>query len=462
MESKFKKGIRNLFNRKLIQKDEQKITAVQLLGLGLILLGVVVTLIFIFSGGGQCGIEPTAEKVALTFLVISLGIAFAFPDLLQDHSGGLSTMRVVVFMMTNVLCMLFIKFGWTADSFSAMGIDGYWVSIVAFVFGAKAAQSYFENMKGAPAPQTPVSTLSNTTVTEDMVRLAIAQNKTALMAKHANIQSLSDTLKNGGHVVAIYIHDRNTENLPRELDVVLPDGAHAKVPTEIVSGLGNSRPQIGQATDNITDSRSQDYPGSVCCLVTSDDMPGFTGAVTSGHIFTRGGFQDYNGLVPDSQVRSAAIGGNNMGDFYFQYMKPDQDLAIVRITDKSSLFNNYVYLEKGYYNVSNADIGTPTPNVTIMSKDGKVRDAYILDYNVEMNFPYAGYINPMKNLIFLGDTPDKNDCKTVSKGGDSGSCVYHKQTRKMIGMLLGGNDRMTYVLPIEKTLDDFNFKPITK
>ena len=78
-----------------------------------------------------------------------LGFAFAFPDLLQDQNKGLSTMRIVTFMMINVICMLLLKVGWNCKSFEDIGINGYWMGIIAFVFGAKAAQSYFES-KTAP------------------------------------------------------------------------------------------------------------------------------------------------------------------------------------------------------------------------------------------------------------------------------------------------------------------------
>ena len=63
------------------------------------------------------------------------------------------------------------------------------------------------------------------------------------------------------------------------------------------------------------------------------------------------------------------------------------------------------------------------------------------------------------HLTDIADT-DKNKSTTVSSGGDSGSCVYHKQSGKMIGMLLGGNDTFSFVLPFEQTLKNNNFKLI--
>ncbi|MFX6036218.1 hypothetical protein ABTE74_22795, partial [Acinetobacter baumannii] len=64
------------------------------------------------------------------------------------------------------------------------------------------------------------------------------------------------------------------------------------------------------------------------------------------------------------------------------------------------------------------------------------------------------------NIISIGSTNDRTTSQSVSVGGDSGSCVYHKASGKLIGLLLGGNNKFTFVLPIQETLNSFNFKTI--
>ena len=54
-------------------------------------------------------------------------------------------MRIVVFMITNVICLLLIKIGWETGDLKEIGVDQYWVAIIAFVFGAKATQAFFES-----------------------------------------------------------------------------------------------------------------------------------------------------------------------------------------------------------------------------------------------------------------------------------------------------------------------------
>jgi hypothetical protein len=81
-----------------------------------------------------------AEEVAVIFFDIMLGVAFAFPDMLKDENQQVSTMRITVFMFVNVICMLLLKIGWDKTSFEEIGINGYWMGIIGFLFGAKAAQ----------------------------------------------------------------------------------------------------------------------------------------------------------------------------------------------------------------------------------------------------------------------------------------------------------------------------------
>lgn len=140
--------------RKLIHNAEEKISYLQIIGFGVILFALIYLFIEQVTGKLDGGI------VATDFFSIMLGIAFAFPDLLRGNQG-LSTMRIVVFMMINVICILLLKIGWGAGSLKDIGLDQWWMGVIAFVFGAKATQSYFESKLAVPPAaqnQSPAST----------------------------------------------------------------------------------------------------------------------------------------------------------------------------------------------------------------------------------------------------------------------------------------------------------------
>ena len=133
-------------DRKLIRNSEDKISILQIIGFIVILSALIYLIIEQLLGKLD---DKGGGIIAMDFFAIMLGVAFAFPDLLRDANNGLSTMRMVVFMMTNVICILLLKIGWGQTSLTAIGLNQYWMGVIAFVFGAKATQSYFENKPAA-------------------------------------------------------------------------------------------------------------------------------------------------------------------------------------------------------------------------------------------------------------------------------------------------------------------------
>lgn len=130
--------------RKLLHNSADKISYLQIIGFLVILIGLIDLIITQIVG------KLSGEVIAIDFFAITLGFAFAFPDLLKDSNKGLSTMRIVVFMMVNVICMLLLKIGWEAKSLHDIGLDQYWMGVIAFIFGAKATQTYFESKLAVP------------------------------------------------------------------------------------------------------------------------------------------------------------------------------------------------------------------------------------------------------------------------------------------------------------------------
>lgn len=134
-----------------------------MLGLGLILLGIFYFATFLIPSTVTDLIPwlrledtPESKEVAIAFFTTMLGVAFAFPDMLKGQTKEISTMRIIVFMLANVITMLLIKMGWEHDSLSDIGLDGYWMGLIAFLFGAKATQSYIEFLRSEAAKMSKI------------------------------------------------------------------------------------------------------------------------------------------------------------------------------------------------------------------------------------------------------------------------------------------------------------------
>jgi len=163
-------------NRKLIQRNETKVSILQIIGFVLLVIGVVSLVVCSF-----CKLEQISTVISISFFITMLGFSFAFPSLLEGNDG-LSTLRIVVFMVTNVVCMLLLRIGWSQgiQSLKNIGLDQYWVALIAFVFGAKATQSFFEsrmaNLGGQNVLTSPNQDNGQAEVPERIIKEAIDKN----------------------------------------------------------------------------------------------------------------------------------------------------------------------------------------------------------------------------------------------------------------------------------------------
>ena len=320
----------------------------------------------------------------------------------------------------------------------------------------KQLAQYFGTKKRA----TFVATQSINLSKPQLVKLAVEEHAASLFSKHSNIVSVSDAY-NGvdDYHVTIYLKDGHSAALPEQLSLKI-NGQTVFIPTEIITDAGTAIPHIAQSIDELSDSKSPNYYGSICCLVQSNSNPDFKGIVTSGHVFTNGDFLDYGGVIDEAERRSALINGNAKAKLFFQQMTYKQDVAILQLEEAFDANSSYISFAKGYHTITDADLKTTKANVVIASRQQNTREAFVLDYNVSFEISYFNAPQLIRNIILIGSTNDRNTSLTVTKGGDSGSCVYHKQTGQLIGMLLGGNNKFSFVLPLQDTLNAFNFKPL--
>ncbi|MEP7197972.1 MAG: hypothetical protein ABI851_15745 [Saprospiraceae bacterium] len=461
------KRFSSFLQRDLIKKDEGKLTYVQLFGFVLIILGIIYFASFLLPSGIidilpflKLDEHPESSEVPIAFFTIMLGIAFAFPDMLKGQTKEISTMRIIVFMFSNAICMLILKIGWDKHSLGEIGLDGYWMGVIAFLFGAKATQAYFENAKSfLPSNQSTDTSKGQIQISKIAIaQIAKVQNEEKLHAQFPSIEFASDTLKNGESCLTLYLKDNNKTGIPSFVTAEINETNTVKVQTEIVTNIGEGKPHVAQLTNNIANKNTSEFLGSICCMVESTVNSNLNGVLTSGHIFTNGKFIDFDGFVNSNQSFDTLSNENSIGELYFQQMVPNQDLAIVKLNNAISLQTELMKFSSGFYKISESDLNSPTKNVTILSKDNNKRDAFIIDINVSMRLFYDVAQKIMRNIVLIGTDKDKNNSKTISTPGDSGSCVYHKNTGKIIGMLLGGNDKFSFVLPFEQTLIDNNFK----
>jgi hypothetical protein len=442
-----------LINRNFIEKNEGRLTVLQFIGFLVLIFGITgLVFIGIFAGA------RAPQLVSITFFATMLGFALAFPSLLEG-TEGMSTMRIIVFMVTNVICMLLLKIGWASGivSLKDIGLDQYWMGVIAFVFGAKAMQSFFESKMAVPFQKNENNqrTPSQLTVSQQ-AKLAVLQYEQFLKVKFPNIASVSDSIrkndiKEAQPLLLLYVRDSDIADMPSQVTLRTPDGVETPIPVEIIAEVGGGEIHLGQQ-DRIT----APSPGSICCLVTKD---GKTLIATAGHVYSRGKSTDYGGELDISEQLPFEINGVATGKWIFQLINYKNDIAIGVIDDFKTDEACLCFKEKGHYSVTDNDVLTAT-KVKLVSgaSSQKVREGYILDYNTAWDVPYKDKKSSKNKIILIGSTPDRVTSRRVSEPGDSGGLVYEPASGNLIGMILGGNEKFTWVLPMKEVLEKFNYQ----
>jgi len=446
------KYLNKLKRRKLVSINETSISYLQIFGIFLVFFGIisVISAAFIESPAG----------ISISFFITMLGFAFVFPSLLEGNDG-LSTMRIVVFMMTNVICMLLLKIGWaaTTESLSDIGLDEWWMGVIAFVFGAKAMQSYFES-KMAVTREIPKAGMAAVQFSNaEIAKLAVEQNKHFLKAKFPNIVSVSDAVHDlsstESHVVALYLKDNNTVGIPDKLEVKMPGGVIKTIATEIIKGVGTGKIQINQ-TDEIRNGESY---GSVCCIIETDD--GNKKVVTAGHVYSKGDSTNYHGELSLKEQSPAQINKSVIGNWFFQMINSKTDVALSSIDHWQEDSKCISFKNKEHYEVKDSDVAKRTRVIMISNINRpKEREAFILDYNTEWDVEYDDKTLAKNKIIVIGAKSDRGDSVSVSSKGDSGGCVYEPTTGNLVGLILGGNEKFTWVLSLKEVFEEFNYKLI--
>lgn len=302
-------------------------------------------------------------------------------------------------------------------------------------------------------PKTGAAALAYTNA--EIAKLALEQNLQYLKIKFPNILSISDTVydfdNTESHVIVLYLDDNNASELPDKLEVKMPDGMIRTIPTEIIKDVGSGSISVNQK-DEISNGK---FHGSVCCIVdTGNDLK----LATAGHVFSEGRSTDFGGELAIELQTQAKINKSVIGNWFFQVINSRNDVALASIDNFMEDNGCISFRDKDHYEVKDQDVRKTKVKVISNVSNPKTRDAYILDYNTVWGVKYNNEKIIKSNIIVIGNSTDRNKSGTVSQGGDSGGCVYEPISGNLVGLILGGNSRFTWVLPLKEIFDEYNYK----
>lgn len=465
--------------RKLIKSHESKISFLQMIGFVLMMLSIIYLLIKLIW------FTISSNDISINFLILMLGFSFAFPSLLEGHEG-LSTMRIVVFMVTNVVCMLLLKIGWGEDikSLKDIGLNEYWMGIIAFAFGAKAAQSFFESKMSVPK-----GSESSTDITYDqdipehvLIEainkhdvewkrrynvLSIGVGKKKVLGKQTNVNCLVFSPE-----VKVLSKEDIPALVPKIITYKADDDKIYNIPTDVI--------EIGSEIIATSVSQRQytydfEFPKKPGCSVSrmNDDSSGTIGLkvyrdgkqylLSCYHVLCtaemKKGVLRVKGAVTQPLIVSPSFRDNNkknepIADVIEGTLNQDIDCAIALLKRENFLDRSICYINK-----------TPTTGITIRMehvdkqypvftfgrtskyKEGKVSSSYS---NPTIEYEISGVPTPVQIRGLIETT-------NIGTRGDSGAPVVDLDGR-VLGIIIAASNSSTYILPINRILAFYNLK----
>lgn len=445
----FRELINRQLNRPLIESENRKASYIQLIGFLLISTGVMYLFAKVVIPQRWLILPFDGTRASIVFFIIMLGCSLAFPDLLCDKRKELSTMRIVVFMMVNVMCLLLIKTGWDSKSLNEVGINGYWVSIIAFVFGGKAAQSYFEYKQPlVEQKHIEIQSLDH----DEVLHMAIEQNIDAIrkIKGYSDMYiGLSSNPKTPEKTcILINTTEQNKSEYPSQLPVQLASGEKIKVHTEVIVVNAIAKPHAGTG-NSICNQLTTAISGTICCtIIQRKDGNDVVSYLTCSHVLSAGEAIDKGGYINDNRdvALSPSFQFSPIGTWYYGKLNKEFDIALV---DTS-----------GYLTPAASGMDAPVPYHTgLIGKKVKINGqltqatAYIIGSSTEgIPFEYNGKVIQITNLIKLSRYPYQHE--SITTGGDSGALVSLSENNVPLGMVIGSNERYTFISSLTTILND--------
>jgi hypothetical protein len=469
--------------KNVFKKNEGELSILQIMGFWLMFLGVIAFIVSSFIEPG----EILPSFIAISFFITMLGFSFSFPSLFKDKNKGLSTMRITVFMMTNVICMLLLKIGWAAGitSLKQIGLDQWWMGVIAFIFGAKATQSFFES-KMATADnrksQDEISENTDNDIPDEIFREALEEKGQEWKDKYAPVESISIAKKKINSIVTdkwclqfnvtVKLEDLiSQKKIPPFLDYKSKMGKTYSLPTD-VNGVGKTKNDscYSNNDDIITGENLSTKLLGISCSRKNNINTGTIGLkvkknnsskkylLSCYHVLCASEIRankftiSNNDTILDSEVISPGFfdGGNLiLANVTEGFVDDALDIAIAELTNETIL-DDRIY-------------GTATHASTFLIVDNShIRKDYKITMVGRTSGKQIGFLeSTFSNVTVAYPTTDNPQNKIGLKGvlmackisvpGDSGAAVFDEKNN-IIGIVFASNNENTYILPIQTIL----------
>jgi len=358
-------------------------------------------------------------------------------------------------------------FGWMLDPYDPVSHIGWhggltgWsylslligsvLSACLLSWGAQLAHYLLIFFKNAP-PQAQAKGIHYQPAGLDIAKIAIGQNQENLYKKHPNIYKLlpaffvSDGVREP--CVDICLLDNDKHRMPHHLPIQYPDGGRGSVRTRVIANFKRVKPHTGVGS-LVANSKTTTFFGTLGCVLSSA-RDKFLYALTCNHVLT-GGFFESPGAIGDLTAELVFGTATNIGTWEAGLMNENVDAALIKLD--SDVIPEPNELSKEIFKVTDHDSGVTKVALT-GALSGPVT-GFIIHIDQPFDVDYKNKSQLMSNLITLSSDTNASNFTTLTQEGDSGSIVFHAGNKQVIGVVVGGNDQFTFVIPMQQVLSAF-------
>jgi hypothetical protein len=289
----------------------------------------------------------------------------------------------------------------------------------------------------------------------DITKKVFDENKEKLKAIKG-VQSVGMGINNNG--------DKQIEVGVESVDIKLPNLSYnlpngkSKEVTIVKTVVGETKTHIALA-DKISNKITPTAYGSLGLIVKYNNPQLPKKMLLTCYHVVKGTMHHWDRFTFEGEetILDTQSGNLEIGKISFAMKNDTIDAAIVELADQKAIINlpggitingfREITYEERYNNIKVKMYGANTKGT---AKSGIIRSLY----NDVMNMNYgSGLTLPLTNLIAIND----DQGKPISAPGDSGSAILD-ENNKVVGIVVGGNDTVTYAIPIQTIFKQLNIQ----
>jgi hypothetical protein len=392
-----------------------------------------------------CGILIAIFSGADLFVLIKTGTTLDWQVWFKTHSPwALLDVFTNVKMFSHALGAVF------AGLFISLG-SKFWHDVLDLVL-------YAGNLKRKLADTTTLGQIDNIKQLDEFIELYpsdMAQMAAVQWRQQITQEELSNVIRTSactrrvrGQIrpcLYVYLKD---DKIPTNFQFEVQHSSGLRSPVEVIFIPFSELPRPHLSSGDTVFKNGGNMQGTLCCVVKSNFIAQ-NYALTCRHIM------DGTLKLVDAPVVAPTPGvvsnGQIIGTWQYELFNADYDVALIALPNTNNL-ESASFTDTPHVPTPSDVRNTEVPVIT-QGRGEKTGVLISVRTNQMTVFNYNGHLHEFEGLLEVATTDNPATSRPLTYSGDSGAMVYDSQTRKPLGMIIGGGNDSSFAIPLHKILN---------